>query len=263
MLNSKVLNKNYYKARKLAFFILLFFTSLFLKKAGAQAIDTTGLNYYYNLGVPTINKVWVGDDYTNASKALQKIAASDLSKLPRKNSGEAMAIFNKIVDIENFQLFDSTYYTLQMQMQSSNQALQAVKNLMLLYYSNNGSSQKIKYSNEITSCSISILFLLEKQMDITLSFFSDTTKLNERQKNGLMQAKKGLNTVISGVLVTIEKDYPYYQRNDIESLAAYFFPFFKRIQRIISDSDVIEFNRRIKSIRLNHEYKEIRDLTTK
>lgn len=205
----------------------------------------------------------MGADYKNAVVAIKNIADKDINKLPRKNYGDGKDVFNKIVDINTYEFFDSTYYNKQNQYQSAVEALDAIKSLLILYYSNNGTAKTLKYSNELASCSVAILFLLEKQTNLVLGIVGDTSKFTTTQKNGYRQFEKGLNTVVSGILTTIEKDYPYYEKNDIIIIATYFFPYYNRLKKILSQSSLFEFNRIISDIEKNHPYLEVRALANK
>ncbi|MFX7548697.1 hypothetical protein ABTJ50_20375, partial [Acinetobacter baumannii] len=68
---------------------------------------------------------------------------------------------------------------------------------------------------------------------------------------------------VSGILTTIEKDYPYYEKNDIIIIATYFFPYYNRLKKILSQSSLFEFNRIISDIEKNHPYLEVRALANK
>jgi hypothetical protein len=239
---------------------MLFFGSLFGQKP-LVAADSSALATYYALGMPIVNRMWLPKDYTKAVEIIEQIKKTDINQLPRKKSGAASAIFDKLTNIERYEVLDKRIYNDNMRFVSMLELVPAMQKLMFVYLTDPESSTgKLQFSNEISATFISTLFLTEQMSAFAEKIMKDKTDLSEKQKKGLEQVRYGLNSILDGMLTTIATDYPAFEREDIEALSEYFFPFYQRVNIFLDLNARQEFTKRISAIAATHAYEEVKQL---
>lgn len=108
------------------------------------------------------------------------------------------------------------------------------------------------YSYEMCSLNKTLILTLNKQLELTDQFLIEHPNLTDTQKEGLQQMKKGLNTFISGELITIKDEYKFYNETDICGMSETFFNFYKNNRNRIDEISKNEFDKKIKDIQQNH-----------
>ncbi len=203
----------------------LFFGSLFGQKP-LVAADSSALATYYALGMPIVNRMWLPQDYTKAVEIIEQIKKTDINQLPRKKSGAASAIFDKLTNIERYEILDKRIYDDNTRFTSMLELAPAMQKLFFAYLTDTElDTGKLQFSNELTATFVSVLFFAEQTVVFAEKVIKDKTELSEKKKKGLEQVRYGLNSVLDGTLTTISTDYPAFEREDIKALSEYFFPF--------------------------------------
>ncbi len=247
-------------------YLILSFTILLLSislQAQTTLInnDSLSIDEYYEFGIPSLNRMWSAKDYTKSGEVLDELKKISINALPRKKGVKSSLLFEKLTNTDKYDFLNKDYYDFNMRFTSVLETMQFSQKLTMLYITNSPMvDKKLKFSNEITAASITMLFLMEQEMDLLNTFLKDNPNLSEIQKNGLKKVQYGLSTTVGGMLQTIEKEYMYYERDDINSVFTYFIPFYSRINIFLDESSRLEFTKRLNIIAKKHEYEEIRKL---
>lgn len=224
--------------------------------------DTMQIAHYYGLGCPNINRFWLPDDYVKAIDILEMLSKVSTNKLPRINSTGTKKLFKKLTSIKQYKLLMDTIFDKNTRVNHTFTLMGQTTRLIKLYPSI-VNQNKLEYASEHIAFSLTLTYLVEEALKIVDDIKNNTPNLNETQQDGLKKVEYGLNTFVAGVLLTLEKEYIYYDKNEIEEYAAFFLRFYTKNKRFFKKDATNEYDNRIKDMAKTHEYKSIRTLIKK
>ncbi len=218
--------------------------------------DTLTLEYYYNLGMPIINKIWNKYDKEEAISVLTKLKKENIKLLPRNNGKYSSALFSKLTEIDTS--YSKLDFNFMFPMALADYGY--TNQLLQIYSITNLVIGKFEYSYEMSKVFQNVVNMTEFLIVVAVKFIDDNPELDENRKKGLLKMKNGLNTIISALLSLITEEYKYYNKEDLLSLSSVFFIFYKNIYYFLDESAKNEFDKTIKKIANSHPIKEIQEL---
>lgn len=226
------------------------------KDVSAQTIDELDKKYYA-LGVPIANKSWTRDEYKNAALLIKDAMKSDtISPLTSESP-----ILRKFLDAGSSYLFSDSFFSLNDKVLNLANVMEANGQVLVAYFGTDFDDKEVLvYSNEFIGLYMSNLDLFIKAMSIMNNFLDANPNLTAQQLEGVARMKNGLNTSISAALLTLEKEYIYFQKADICTFGVKFNDFYKIIEVDLDKDARNEFSKQLTSIKKTHAYDCLRNL---
>lgn len=226
--------------RKLA---SVFTLLLLLALARAEAADGKTLLDYVEAGCPSPSKTWSGIDY---GTVLRMTKAGELPVLRRADK-ELGPVFDRLVS--NANLLGLKHHTVPVQMRFGEAVaiMNGTGGLLGLYLNQFAKGEKV--SVEMAALSAFLLDVMATTFELADEFLASVPaeKQTEQMKAGLQQMQQGMIQAFEGSLVSGTDSVSLATEDQVALLAA-FAAHFPRIQPLLPDTVVAEFQRKVSQL---------------
>jgi hypothetical protein len=165
---------------------------------------------YVELGLPSKDRVWDGDDLVAAAEALKKLAERDPSQLPRVDSPRSGAVFARLTAAANLEVFADPALPLDQRVHTSLANLKGTGELLKVYLGT--------FLKQATGAE-ELAELVGAQLRSTRALLGLVPELLQRidpdapdyqiRMGGLDQMRRGLATMLAGVLSSLRDKKTY------------------------------------------------------
>jgi hypothetical protein len=201
---------------------------------------------YQELGMPMPEEDWAGSEYKRVSKVIKGYYNIDKWSIPRKNSDYSGALFEKIVDLNNFFIIIDKEVFIQERLEEHDALLRVVAQLLNMYYEPEAETQR--FGAEV----LDLLILSAQTSEYSVQLLQELkATMSERgMKNGeldLMTDKLtlGISSTIIELLKIIESDYYQYTTSDLEEFSTELHFWAKMMTAYLNETQKTEINNQI------------------
>ncbi len=215
---------------------------------------------YAEIGIPQPDKIWTVTDYKVAFKYLKELHKEDREGLPRKESSLSGDLFNRMVNIDNFQFMLDQSQPLQERFKSLEYIVNVPNELYMLYVEPSDSVQR----NGIEVLSI-VFFSMENNL-LAFEFVDQIiTALPHLKKNDdfmimYESIQESIGKSILKNIELIEKDYRTYDHKVLTQFTNMIVDWLPKVKSQINATQKQEILTHTKSIKKTHPNKSVRGL---
>lgn len=206
---------------------------------------------------PSLNSKWTVPEFQKALKIIisrQKNNSGNIS-LTREPD-----VFERITSYDNYWFLETEDNSLNDKASFSLNLLGLIKTILLNYYQKgeiiNG---KLLYEKETTAFMILACKIIAGQADLVDQLMKANPNLTKTQLDGLEKFASGISIIVSGLLITIEKEYMYYSVESICKLSKSLKNFYFKTKSRIAVDLKRDFDRRLITIRKGHPIQCVRE----
>ncbi|MFK7949582.1 MAG: hypothetical protein AB8G11_18465 [Saprospiraceae bacterium] len=213
---------------------------------------------YQELGMPKPEKIWNGSEYKRAVKAIKKFYNIDKWSLPRKNSDYSKILFERMTNIENFEIITDKSESLQERLREHDEILNGLNQFLNLYYEPNEKEQR--FGAEV----LSLLAVSAKSTEYSIEIINElqTMMSGRNMRNSdldLMHDKliAGVETTMEDYFNIINNDYKQYNQKDIEEFSTEITTWMVDVINYLNETQLTNIITQVTDISEKHTYNSV------
>jgi hypothetical protein len=219
---------------------------------------------YQSLGMPSPEKVWNAAEYKRAVKVIKGYYDVDKWSIPRKNSEYSGVLFERMTNVENFEIIADKTQNIQERLREHDELFYSVAQLMSMYIEQEEEMQRFgaegltfrMLSARTSIHSITVLKDLQALMSDRGQRNSDLDLMADKLMNNIA-------VTIEENLLIIETDYYQYQAKDLQWFAKELSDWSIEVKDYLTEEKIIELNKRIDVLIKNQQNKNIQNTLKK
>lgn len=242
---------------------LLFISLLFTQKVNIEDVEPYPDNslypeQYQEYGMPKPEELWNGSEYKRAIKVIKGFYNVDKWSLPRKDSEYSGDLFERMTNMENFEIILDKSESLQERLREHDEIINSVNQFLNLYYEPN--EKKQRFGTEVLSLLIVSAKSTEYSIDIIKELQTMMSGRNMRNSDlDLMHDK-----LIAGVEKTMEEhfriinnDVNQYSQKDIEQFSAEITTWMYDVIKYLNQTQLTNIITQVNNISERHIYNSV------
>lgn len=166
-----------------------------------------GLAQYVELGIPSAEGSWDGEDYVLAAQALAAIAQKNPAELPRYRSTRSGPLFARLTAFENVDAIEKLEVAPLARVQLAGSVMEPVSQILMLYIGANATSGS--FATEMIELQSFISHAAAEMMEAIDRVPLTGIRNREAFESGMAQIRTGLGSVVIGALTTLSERKVY------------------------------------------------------
>lgn len=175
-----------------------------------------GLEQYVELGIPSPERHWSGEDYVLAQQALHALAQKNPADLPRYQSTRSGPLFARLTAFENVDSIRTLQFPPLSQVQLVSAILDPAARILMVYLGAHSTSSP--FSAEMIELQSFITHLAAEMLEAIDRLPPEGIKNREAFESGLAKVRDGMGTVVMGALTTLSERNVYSDEERIRFL---------------------------------------------
>jgi hypothetical protein len=206
-----------------------------------------------SLVVPSLTREWTAVDFEEVFKnIIQKQMDTSAARITMANY---KGLFSKITDPKSYWFLNSKYHTLNERFSFNLSLQEKIKSIFLNYYRENKIlTGLLKNEKEVAAFYCLMFFMTKNQMQLADEFVKANPNLTQIQLDGIKKMTYGVNSMLGGGLLTIEKEYFQFSEASICKISNAVNDFYFFMYSRIDEESKAEFDRRIAGIIKGHKF---------
>lgn len=213
---------------------------------------------YQELGMPKPEVVWNGTAYKSAAKVIKKFYSVDKWSLPRKDSDYSGKLFERMINIENFEVIADKSESLQERLREHDEIINGINQFLNFYYEPN--EQEQRFGAEF----LAVLATSAKSTEYSINIIKEVqTMMSGRNRRNsdldLMHDKliAGVETSMEEYFNIISKNYQQYNQKDIEQFSEEITTWMYNMIHYLSQTQLKNIINQANSISEQHIYNDV------
>jgi hypothetical protein len=165
-----------------------------------------GLEQYVELGVPSAEGSWDGEDYVLAAQALAAIAQKNPAELPRYRSTRSGPLFARLTAFENVDAIEKLEVAPLARVQLAGSVMEPVSQILMLYI---GANESGSFATEMIELQSFITHAAAEMMEAIDRVPVSGIRNREAFESGMAQIRTGVGSVVLGALTTLSERKVY------------------------------------------------------
>lgn len=215
---------------------------------------------YQEYGMPNPEKIWNGSEYKRAIKVIKGFYNVDKWSLPRKGSEYSGTLFERIINMENFEIIVDESESLQERLREHDEILNSVNQFLNLYYE--PSEKEQRFGVEV----LTLLTISAKSTEYSINIIKEVQTMMSGRNMRNSDLDLMHDKLIAGVATTIEehfdiinKDYKQYAQKDIELFSHDITKWILDVIGYLNETQLTNIINQTQDISENHIYKNIQN----
>jgi hypothetical protein len=201
---------------------------------------------YQELGMPIPDEDWSSPEYKRVVKVVKGYYNVDKWSIPRKNSEYSGALFEKIVDINNFFIIIDKEVFLQERLEEHDALLRSVAQLFHMYHEPEAETQR--FGAEV----LDLLILSAQTSEYSVQLLQELKAMMSEKgmRNGELdlatdKLKLGISATIIELIKVIQEDYYQYTTTDLEQFSTKLHYWSKSMTNYLDETQKAEIKNQI------------------
>lgn len=175
---------------------------------------------YVEQGAPAHDRMWTGEDYTQALRVFKQLAAADPTKLPRYGSPTSGAFFERIVSADNLTPLANGDVDARQRLAPAVSVLQAIQGLVMEVYGEAATPERTFDAEIVELMRYSLEVSLEMQHVLNEIFASLPADDPDRETRmqGWRKSREGFTMLVLSTLATL-REHDLYRTSELVRLA--------------------------------------------
>lgn len=173
----------------------------------ARQDRSLGLEQYVELGVPSPERSWGGQDYALALQTLSELAQKDPAQLPRYQSERSGTLFARLTAYDNVDSLESLQLAPLAQVQTAGAMLGPASQILMLYLQAHSTTNS--FASEMIELQAFTLHAAVAVLEAMASVPASDVRNREAFESGQAQMQSGFGKMVSGALATLSEREVY------------------------------------------------------